>query len=362
MTAQADPSDLWHMKSALNLARQGLGQTGINPTVGCVLVQNERIVGRGRTADSGRPHAEAGALAQAGIAAKGATAYVTLEPCAHEGETPSCANLLIEAGIARCVIALLDCDPRTHGQGMERMKQAGIQVHHGIMEQEAYALNKGFFLRHLKQRPYITLKVATTLDGKIASVDGHSKWITNALARQRAHLIRSQHDTIAIGAGTLQKDNPTLSVRLNGFDCSRNKITKIIFDTGHSVKGGEALFEGGQSGPVYVVSPQKPAKPIKGCETLTCDPYDLPSALMRLTEKGVTRLLVEGGSALVSSFLRAGLYDELVWFRAPVLMGGDGLCTMQELGVSTLNTMPSLNLVERIQLDDNVLERYTKKR
>lgn len=320
-----------HMQSALNLARQGLGRTSPNPTVGCVIVKDGSVTARARTADGGRPHAEFLALKQAGSSAKNATAYVTLEPCAHEGQTPSCARIFIEAGIQKCVIAAQDIDPRTKGQGVSMLREAGIDVVEGVLEQEAYDLNKGFFLRHTENRPFISLKIATSLDGKIADRDGHSKWITNELSRRRAHLIRAQHDAIAVGVNTVLKDNPLLTTRLEGVD---HKMTRIIFDTNLRLTGNEKIFEDTKNNPVWILTASD--KKIKNATMIKTNLYDLKSVMAKLAQRGVTRLMIEGGSQLISSFFHAGLYDQFYWFKAPQKIGANGLNAIENYNICDL--------------------------
>ncbi|HQT72519.1 MAG TPA: bifunctional diaminohydroxyphosphoribosylaminopyrimidine deaminase/5-amino-6-(5-phosphoribosylamino)uracil reductase RibD, partial [Acidiphilium sp.] len=209
--------DLAPMRSALALARRGLGETAPNPSVGCVILRDGVVVGRGRTAPGGRPHAETEALAMAGEAARGATAYVTLEPCAHHGRTPPCADALIAAGIARVVIAMADPDPRTDGAGIARLRAAGIEVVEGVGAAEAAEINAGFTLRLRAGRPLVTLKLATSLDGQIATRTGESQWITGAAARQLGHALRGTHDAVMVGVGTVLADDPELTCRIEGF-------------------------------------------------------------------------------------------------------------------------------------------------
>ncbi|MGQ3031841.1 MAG: bifunctional diaminohydroxyphosphoribosylaminopyrimidine deaminase/5-amino-6-(5-phosphoribosylamino)uracil reductase RibD, partial [Ferrovibrionaceae bacterium] len=216
------------MRHALGLAARGLGRTWPNPAVGCVLVRDEIVLARGNTQPGGRPHAEVVALSRAGSQAAGATAYVTLEPCAHHGKTPPCADALIAAGIGRCVVALQDPDPRVDGGGIRRLLAAGIPVTTGVCEAEAAALNAGFLMRVRQGRPLVTLKLATTLDGRIATHAGESRWITGATARARGHLMRADHDAIMVGIGTALTDDPDLTCRLAGLE-DRSPV-RIVLD------------------------------------------------------------------------------------------------------------------------------------
>lgn len=219
--------DAGWMRVALGLARRGLGRVWPNPAVGCVLVKDGIVIGRGWTSDGGRPHAEANALRQAGVKARNATAYVTLEPCAHTGQTPPCAEALVEAGISRAVVAIEDPDPRVSGQGIDMLRSAGVSVEVGCMAREAMILNRGFLSRASTGRPMVTLKLATSLDGRIATGSGESRWITGPAARSEVHLMRAQSDAILVGAGTVRADNPKLDVRDLGID-SANPVRIVV--------------------------------------------------------------------------------------------------------------------------------------
>ncbi len=215
------------MRAALALARRGLGRVWPNPAVGCVLVRDDHVIGRGWTRAGGRPHAEAEALMRAGEAASGATAYITLEPCAHTGKTPPCAEALIGAGVKRAVIAVEDPDPRVSGKGIEMLKEAGMEVAIGIGEKEAKRLNAGFFSRITRGRPLITLKTATTLDGRIATGTGDSRWITGPGARRRGHMMRAMNDAVLTGIGTVLADDPSLTCRLPGLE-DRSPVRIVV--------------------------------------------------------------------------------------------------------------------------------------
>lgn len=288
------------MGVALALADRGVGRTAPNPNIGCVIVRDGRVVGRGWTQPGGRPHAEAMALAQAGEAAKGATAYVTLEPCAHVSTRgPACTDLLIAARVARIVAAMGDPDPRTNGEGFARARAAGIAVTTGVREAEARAMIAGFLTRRAKSRPFVTLKLATSLDGRIARPDGESRWITGRQARAHTHLERSRHEAILIGRGTLEADAPRLDVRLPGLE-SRSPRRTLLSRT-----------------------------PEPGWETIAS-----PAAIGDLA--GVDRLMVEGGAKTASAFLAAGLVDRLLLYRAPILIG-DGRAALGDIGLARLS-------------------------
>lgn len=330
-----------YMKSALSIARQGLGRVAPNPTVGCVLVKDGRVIARARTADGGRPHAEPQALESAGESAKGSTAYVTLEPCSHVGKTGPCAQALIDAGVKEVVVAIHDNDPRVSGRGIEMLKAAGVKVTEGVCSEEAYELNKGFFLRAQENRPLVTIKVATTLDSKIATATGQSKWITGDQARQRGHLLRAKHDAIAVGVNTVLSDDPSLTTRLNGVE---HQTTKVVFDTNERLSGNEKIFN----------DPDNPVLVMSGDNT------DIKTALKMLVDKGITRLLVEGGATLASSFIKEGLFDQLYVFQNSSMIGGDGLSAIQNLGIENINDKIKLNHHETYDMGDDRLDIYMR--
>ncbi len=318
--SKADPR---FMGAAIALGSRGRGVSTPNPGVGCIIVQAGRVIGRGSTQAGGRPHAEAVALAQAGAKARGSTAYVTLEPCAHASDRgPSCADLLIAAGVAQVVIAAHDPDPRTNGAGCARLETAGIRVSQGILAVEAARSMAGFFTRLKWGRPHVTLKLATSLDGGIATAAGESRWITGSAARSHGHLERARADMIIVGRGTVEADSPTLDVRLAGLEsCSPRRAV---------LTSGEA--------------------PI-GWEKLT-----RPDAIYALT--GVDHILLEGGAGAASAFLAAGLVDRLILYRAPILIGGGKPC-LGDIGLSSLDEAHAhWQLVDTRMLGADRLEVY----
>src|SRR6266446_3099076 len=246
-------SDVGHMRAAIALARRGLGDVWPNPAVGCVIVRKGRVVGRGWTQPGGRPHGETVALARAGVAATGATAYVTLEPCCHWGKTPPCADALIAAGLRRVVVALEDPDPRVAGAGIERLRAAGIEVEVGLCAAEAAEINAGFLQRVRLGRPLVTLKLATSLDGRIATAGGESRWITGPLARERAHLLRATHDAILVGTDTVLADDPRLTCRVPGL--SRRSPVRVVIDRHLRISPGARLIAEARQVPTSVVTP-----------------------------------------------------------------------------------------------------------
>lgn len=317
------------MRHALRLAARALGHVWPNPAVGCVLVKDNIIVGRGHTQPGGRPHAETMALAQAGAQARDATAYVTLEPCAHQGRTPPCAKSLIDAEIARAVIATEDPDPRVNGQGIAMLRAAGISVTTGVEESAARLQHNGFFSKTTLGRPHIALKIATSLDGRIASAKGESQWITSPQSRQFAHRLRAHYDAILTGSGTLLADDPTLTCRLPGLE-SQSPV-RILIDRRFRIEPHHKLCQSARQAPLWIVTAESliPAQMAKfteiqslGAEIIPLPSADLPTILRMLARRGITRLLVETGAELATAFLAEDLVDELWWFTAPFTLGG----------------------------------------
>lgn len=362
--------DLHHMRSALALASRGLGTTWPNPAVGCVLVRDGAVVGRGWTQPGGRPHAETEALARAGAAARGATAYVTLEPCNHYGKTPPCALALVEAGVARVVVACQDPDPRVAGGGLERLRAAGIEVVTGVLEDEAWALNEGFFRRILDRRPLFTQKLATTLDGRIATRTGQSQWITGPVARAWGHGLRASHDAIMVGIRTALADDPELTCRLPGL--SHRSPVRIVVDSRLRLPLTARLVATARAVPTWIVTrddadtTRRQAFAECGIELVAVPPDaagfpDLVAAAGALAERGLTRVLAEGGATLAASLLRAGLTDRLEWFRAAGVIGGDGLAAVAGFGVEALDGMPRFERIAVRAAGTDLVESYARR-
>ncbi len=366
-----DPRDTdagW-MRVALGLARRGLGRVWPNPAVGCVLVKDGVVVGRGRTADGGRPHAEVRALAEAGAAALGATAYVTLEPCAHTGRTPPCTGALIAAGVARVVVAVGDPDPRVDGRGVAALRQAGITVDVGCLAVEAAEVNRGFLMRLAEGRPMLTLKLAASLDGRIATAAGESRWITGAAARAAVHLMRAQSDAVLVGAGTARADDPRLDVRGLGIDA---QPVRVVASAGLALpRDGHLARTAGQV-PLWLVhGPAAPLAAREGWEAGGALLIEVPEhgaggldlmALMRsLGARGVTRVLCEGGGRLAAALMQAGLVDELVWHGAGLALGADGLPAVGALEIAALAGAPRFTLAQVRTLGPDVASRWIRR-
>jgi len=341
-------ADSRFMRLAIDLGRRGLGRVWPNPAVGCVIVREGVIVGRGWTQPGGRPHAEVCALAQAGAAARGATAYVSLEPCAHTGQTPPCARALIGAGVARVVTALRDPDPRVAGRGHAMLRAAGIVVDDGVEAEAAALANAGFLLRITQGRPMVTLKLALTLDGRIATAAGVSRWITGAQARRVVHLLRARHDAVMVGAGTARADDPDLRVRALGV---AHQPVRMVADSRLGVSVGARLGRSAREDAVWMLhGPQAPMATRRdwqdaGATLVACNldgmgRLDIANALQRLGARGITRVFCEGGGGLAASLMLAGLVDEMVVFSAGHVFGADGTAGLGRLGVTGIGPQP----------------------
>lgn len=340
------------MRLALSLGARGLGQTWPNPAVGCVIVKDGHVLGRGWTQPTGRPHAERMALEQAGSAAMGATAYVTLEPCSHTGKTSPCADALIDAGIACVVVATGDPDARVAGKGIAALRSAGITVRLSVLEDQAKQANIGFLTRITKNRPAITLKLASSIDGKIATKTGESQWITGPEARSYVHYLRATHDAIMVGSGTSIADNPSLNVRLGGLE--HRSPVRVIIDSRLSTDVDRNLGQTAKHIPVWMChGPKVNAENVKawqkaGAELLPCDldgaQLSLNSVLSMLADKGITRVFCEGGGKLAASLIAAGFVDRLITFNAGLAIGSDGTPNLGVLGVATLKDTPRFKL------------------
>ena len=327
------------MAAALALGERGRGLSTPNPSVGCVIVRHGRVVGRGWTQPGGRPHAEAMALDEAGDAARGATVYTTLEPCAHRSPRgPACADRLVDAGVARVVLALGDPDPRTNGAGVARLTAAGIAVVAGPGDVAARRQLAGFLLRRVHGRPAVTLKLATSLDGCIARADGESRWITGAAARAHAHLERARHDAILVGRGTLEADAPRLDVRLPGLEGRspmRIVLTTRLLDSSCSTVAPAKAGASSQTGNPTDEAPAF-AGATQGEKATDARPWQtLASPADIATLDGVNDLLVEGGAGAAAAFLAADLVDRLLLYRAPILIGG-GRAALGDIGLAHL--------------------------
>lgn len=369
MTTTTD-EDLGYMRNALTLARRGLGQVWPNPAVGCVLIRNGNVVGRGWTQPGGRPHAETEALSRAGSQAHGATAYVTLEPCSHHGRTAPCSQALIDAKISRLVVAVGDPDPRVNGGGIAALRDAGITVDVGLCEAAAREVNAGFFKKLKEARPFVTLKCASSVDARIATRSGDSQWITGDAARDAGHLIRATHDAVLVGSLTALRDNPSLTCRLPGMETG--SPVRIVLDGRMQLPLTHILVKTANEVPTWLVtvdessevkSARREAYMAAGVKLLDVGPDkkghpDLAQALRQIAQKGITRLMVEGGGQVAASFICARMVDEIVWFRAPCIVGGDGLPALSGIGVDKLSDALRPRRISCRIVGNDVVEHY----
>lgn len=330
----AGAADERWMARALELAERGRGRTSPNPLVGCALVRDGRAVGEGYHARAGGPHAEVAALEQAGEAARGATAYVTLEPCAHTGRTGPCVDALVDAGVARVVVALADPNPVAAG-GTERLRSAGIAVDTGVLEARAARQNEVHLHAVATGRPFVTAKAATSLDGRVAAADGTSRWLTGEPARAGAHALRAEADAVVVGSGTVLADDPQLTVRLPGYDGPQP--LRVVLDRRGRVPATARVLDG--SAPSLVLG------------------AELPEALKELWERDVRAVLVEGGPTVLTAFLAAGLVDRLVVHLAPLLLG-PAARPVVDAGPSGLDDATRWRLARIDRADDDVLATY----
>ena len=359
------------MAAALALGRRALGSAWPNPAVGCVVVGADgRVLGRGWTQPGGRPHAETEALARVGEAARGGTAYVSLEPCAHHGRTPPCVDALIAHGLARVVAAFEDPDPRVAGRGIAALKAAGVATEVGLMAEEAREINAGFVARITTGRPLVTLKCATTLDGRIATHRGESRWITGEVARAWSHMLRAEHDAVMVGIGTAMADDPELTCRLPGLGARspvrivvdgrlRLPLTSKLVATARQVPTWLATREGGDARRMDAY--REAGVDVIALPGDTAEQPPVPALLDALGARGVTRVLVEGGSHLTAAILANRAADRLAWFRAAQVIGGDGVPVAQPMGVDALADAGRFERIEVRQAGADLLETYRRR-
>jgi diaminohydroxyphosphoribosylaminopyrimidine deaminase/5-amino-6-(5-phosphoribosylamino)uracil reductase len=353
-------SDESYMRLALEMAGAAQGQTGCNPVVGCVIVRDGRIVGLGSHLKRGEGHAEVLALAMAGDQARGSTVYVTLEPCSHYGRTPPCVNKLIEAGVKRVVVACQDPNPRVAGQGLKQLTEHGIEVTVGVLEQEATEQNEAFFTYITRKRPFVTLKTASTLDGKIAAYTGDSKWITNEKARMFVHTLRHRHQAIMVGVGTVLADDPSLTVRLT---VPGVHPTRIIVDSQLRTPVHAKVVQDQKADTIILTTER--ADPMRareleraGVMIIACgdgDRVDLELAMQTLAEHEIGSILLEGGGKLNGAMLERQLIDKMYLFYAPKIIGGTGAPgNFQFEGIAKMSDAYQLQRVRFETFDDNL--------
>lgn len=354
---------------AINLAKKNLGLTAPNPVVGCVIVKNGEIISSGVTAVGGQPHGESVAIDKITDKTRleGATIYVSLEPCSHFGKTSPCVDLIISHKIKKVVIATIDTCKKVDGQGIAKLREAGVEVVCGILEKEAREINKAFFKKEETGLPYVTLKLATSLDGKIATKNLQSKWISGERARKFAHYLRAQNDAIMVGSNTVKKDNPALDCRLVGLENYSPKkiIVANIIDFDLNLK----LFQNDTIASTIILTGESSAKKYHqniealknlGVEFVFCaenknsPSINLEFALRKIADSGVNSILLEGGKNLATQFLQQNLVDELVWIQNKKIIGEDGISAIGEMGFLTIDeALQSFERVETRELDEN---------
>lgn len=360
-------TDARFMALALSLGRRGQGRTWPNPAVGAVVVQDGRIIGRGWTQPGGRPHAEVVALAQAGAAARGATVYVTLEPCAHHGQTPPCAQALIDAEVGRVVIAALDRDARVDGRGAAMLQNAGIEVSTAVLEAEALEDHAGFLSRTTLGRPMITLKLAHSLDGRIATATGESQWITGAAARRVVHAMRSRHDAVMVGAGTARKDDPSLTVRDLGTGhqpirivVSRRLDLPLMGQLARTAAEIPLILcHGPDADPALIQAWQGLGATLLSCRVKGAQ-LEAAHVLEQLGQHGLTRVFCEGGSALAASLIEDDFVDHLFGFHAGMVIGAEGLPGIGAMGLARLKEAARFKLISTHQIGTDVLSHWAR--
>ncbi len=354
-------NDESYIQIAIEIAKKGIGGVSPNPLVGCLIEKNGKIIGAGYHERFGGNHAEVNAIESAVENLEGSTMYINLEPCSHYGKTPPCVDRIIENKIKRVVIGTLDMNPLVSGRGIKKLKEAGIDVKVGLLEKECIELNKFFFKYITKKIPYITLKIAQTLDGKIADHNKDSKWITSITARRKVHTLRSQYDAVLIGTGTLKKDNPSLTVRL----IEGRNPKRILLDSKFRITTKHRMLKSdGYKNTIIVTSKKNKTKSRKvntflslGVDVVfvreTENGYlDLKQTMKEMAKRNIASILVEGGNKIFTSFIKNNLYDEILLFVSPKLLGG-GLPSVGDLGINSINKVLKLqaNCVEKIGED-----------
>ena len=367
---ESKAADCRFMELALTLGRRGQGRTWPNPSVGAVVVKDGVIVGRGWTQAGGRPHAEPEALRRAGEAARGATLYVTLEPCSHVGKSPPCAEAVIAAGIARVVSAIEDPNPEVAGSGHANLRAAGIAVDVGLCAAEAAHDHAGHFRRIRDRRPHVILKLAVSADDKIGAAGRKPIAISGEAAKTRVHLLRARCDAILVGIGTVLADDPLLTCRLPGME-ARSPV-RVVLDRALRMPGASRLVHSARQTPLWVMASELAEAPaaamlgaagaevIRVAETVTSPGLDLPAVLHALAKKGITRLLAEGGSRVASSFVAADLVDEVWLLRGPEAVGADGVAALDALPLAAITQSPGFKVRASESLDKDTLAIYER--
>ena len=365
---ESKDADRRFMQLALALGKRRQGRTWPNPAVGAVIVRDGVIVGRGWTQPGGRPHAEPEALKRAGEAARGATLYVTLEPCSHFGKSPPCADAIRAAGISRVVASIEDPNPEVAGQGFAKLRAAGIAVDIGLGAAEATRDHAGHIRRIRDRRPHVIVKLAVSADDKIAAAGHKAVAITGEMARTRVHLLRAQSDAILVGIGTALADDPLLSCRLPGME-ARSPV-RVVLDRALRIPGASRLVHSARQTPLWVMTSETSEAAAAarlgaaGAQVIrvhaTADGLDLPAVLHSLSERGITRLMVEGGARVASSFVAAGLVDEIWLLRGPASIGADGVPALDAMPLSAITQSPNYRVRASETLDKDTLTMFER--
>jgi diaminohydroxyphosphoribosylaminopyrimidine deaminase / 5-amino-6-(5-phosphoribosylamino)uracil reductase len=367
---ESKTADQRFMQLALTLGRRGQGRTWPNPAVGALVVKDGVVIGRGWTQPGGRPHAEPEALRRAGEAARGATLYVTLEPCSHIGKSPPCADAIIAAGIARVVSAIEDPNPEVAGQGHARLRAAGISVDIGLGAAEAARDHAGHFRRVRDRRPHVILKLAVSSDDKIGAAGRKPVAISGDAAKARVHLLRAQCDAVLVGIGTVRADDPLLTCRLPGM-AARSPV-RVVLDRNLRIPGSSRLVHSARETPLWVMTSNLAeaaaamklgaagAQVIRLAAAATPPGLDLGGVLRALSEKGITRLLVEGGARVASSFVAAGLVDEVWLLRGADPIGADGVAALDALPLTAITQSPNFQVRASESLQNDTLTIYER--
>ena len=361
-------SDESYIQLAIEIAKKGMGNVSPNPLVGCIIIKNDKIIGVGYHEKYGKNHAEINAIESSHESVEGSTLYVNLEPCSHSGNTPPCVDKIIEKKIKRVVIGTLDVNPLVSGRGIKKLKTSGIDVKVGVLEKQCTELNKFFFKYITKKNPYVTLKAAQTLDGKIADVNGNSRWISSSMSRKIVHQMRSKYDAVLVGSGSVEKDDPRLTVRLTE---GRNP-KRIILDTHLKLNTGYKIFQNNADKKLIVITSEKSIKKTAklnelkslGVQILFAKEnkkklIDLHSALEEIGRINIASILVEGGGKLLSSFIKENLFDDISIFIAPKILGG-GVDIFSNLGIKNIHNAFQINIDNVEKVGDDVLIELSK--
>lgn len=350
--------DKKYINLAINLAKKNIGLTLSNPSVGCVIVKENTVIATGTTAATGVPHAETIAITKAGKSTKGANLYVTLEPCSHFGKTPPCVDLIIKSEISRVVIATIDPDLRVNGLGIKKLKEAGIEVVVGVLEKEAQDLNRGFFYTKTLGRPFITLKLATSLDGKIADKKSNDKWISNEKSRLYAHYLRAKNDAILVGANTIRTDNPTLDCRIEGLEKYSPK--RIILSSKLDINLNRKIIQTAKKIPTFIATNNFETKNFTDLGVEIINFENLNNLVKKLPKLGINNLLIEGGSVVATQFLKNGLVDRLIWIKAPKVIGKDGVDALDGFNIDKVAQDFNFQITKTRMFSEDILTEFNK--